>query len=169
MYDSRVMKRMLVVEDSETFAGMIAGMLRSLGCEVDIVTDIHKLSWELGRHAEVEFRYDLIFVDYNMQDGLTTLGLIRQLDTPKAFPLVLVSSAPSTEQLIEDMEATGVLMAMPKIRLCSIEVMQDTVDRALKIKEDRRRNANTVQKPGSLPESEGTAGGTVTGQYLSPW
>jgi DNA-binding response OmpR family regulator len=84
-------RRILVVEDQQDIADLIAMHLRDLGHAVDCVADGHQ-GWDAARTG----RYDLVVLDV-MLPGRDGLDLLRSLRMERVDTPVLMLTARSTE------------------------------------------------------------------------
>lgn len=84
-------RRILVVEDQQDIADLIAMHLRDLGHAVDCVADGHR-GWDAARTG----RYDLVVLDV-MLPGRDGLDLLRSLRMERVDTPVLMLTARSTE------------------------------------------------------------------------
>jgi two-component system capsular synthesis sensor histidine kinase RcsC len=86
--DIQFRAHVLVIDDSNLDATILAEALRSLGCQVDITDDD-------GFAKKRDNNYDIAFVDINMPntDGFSLVRFIRKSDLPtKHTPIIAVSA-----------------------------------------------------------------------------
>lgn len=85
------MRRILVVEDSETMRALLACALEELGEAVKITQA--SSGFEALRCLPRE-RFDLIVTDINMPDinGLELVSFVRRSDSHRSIPLLIVST-----------------------------------------------------------------------------
>ena len=81
--------RLLIIEDEQTLADMVAQHLRTAGYEIDVCYD-----GDSGLEAAMAESYDLILLDLNLPqiDGMTLLRELRMQDRETG---VLILSARS--------------------------------------------------------------------------
>jgi twitching motility two-component system response regulator PilG len=82
--------KIAVVDDAKTIRMMMSHTLRGMGCEVECAEDGYKALGMLRR-----FKPDLIFLDITMPelDGYQTCTLIRNAESTKDTPVVMLSSS----------------------------------------------------------------------------
>jgi signal transduction histidine kinase/ActR/RegA family two-component response regulator len=85
--------RVLLAEDDEVNQMVVAGMLKKMGCQVDVVND-----GDAARRAAARWQYDLIFMDCHMpvMDGLEATRRIREEapgDRPRTPIVALTADA----------------------------------------------------------------------------
>jgi twitching motility two-component system response regulator PilG len=82
--------KVAVVDDAKTIRMMMSHTLKNMGCEVECAEDGYKALGMLRR-----FKPDLIFLDITMPelDGYQTCTLIRNAESTKDTPVVMLSSS----------------------------------------------------------------------------
>ena len=82
--------KVAIVDDAKTIRMMISHTLKSMGCEVECAQDGYKALGMLRR-----FKPDIIFLDITMPelDGYQTCTLIRNAESTKDTPVVMLSSS----------------------------------------------------------------------------
>ena len=101
-------QRVLMVDDEEAVLTVQAGLLSSLGYDVQSVMDAESALFELRRHPG---RYDLLLTDENMPK-VTGLLLVREVRTfNTTIPVVICTGYSQTlnQQEMEQLSLSGVL------------------------------------------------------------
>jgi len=82
--------KVAIVDDAKTIRMMMSHTLKSMGCEVECAEDGYKALGMLRR-----FKPDIIFLDITMPelDGYQTCTLIRNAESTKDTPVVMLSSS----------------------------------------------------------------------------
>lgn len=82
--------KVAIVDDARTIRMMMSHTLKNMGCEVECAEDGYKALGMLRR-----FNPDLIFLDITMPelDGYQTCTLIRNAESTKNTPVVMLSSS----------------------------------------------------------------------------
>lgn len=82
--------KVAIVDDAKTIRMMMSHTLKAMGCEVECAEDGYKALGMLRR-----FKPDIIFLDITMPelDGYQTCTLIRNADSTKDTPVVMLSSS----------------------------------------------------------------------------
>lgn len=82
--------KIAIVDDAKTIRMMMSHTLKNMGCEVECAEDGYKALGMLRR-----FQPDLIFLDITMPelDGYQTCTLIRNAESTKNTPIVMLSSS----------------------------------------------------------------------------
>ncbi|MEH6568915.1 MAG: response regulator [Halioglobus sp.] len=82
--------KVAIVDDAKTIRMMMSHTLKAMGCEVECAEDGYKALGMLRR-----FKPDIIFLDITMPelDGYQTCTLIRNAESTKDTPVVMLSSS----------------------------------------------------------------------------
>lgn len=82
--------KVAIVDDAKTIRMMMSHTLKNMGCEVECAEDGYKALGMLRR-----FKPDIIFLDITMPelDGYQTCTLIRNAESTKDTPVVMLSSS----------------------------------------------------------------------------
>jgi len=98
------MKKILLVEDDETFSSILSIGLRGKGYTVDVAPD----GMEGLRKAE-QFRPDLIILDVNLPklSGFDVAKRLKEMDACKATPVIMLTAL-SQEANIERGYSLGI-------------------------------------------------------------
>jgi two-component system chemotaxis response regulator CheY len=102
---SETLKRIkiLVVDDMDSMLGLISATLKTLGAE-KIVTEYNGLNaWNTLKKSHI----DLIISDWDMpqMSGLELLRLVKESDTHKHIPFLLLTASTEKERVLEAVEA----------------------------------------------------------------
>jgi len=105
-------KKVLLVDDNETWLQSLKEILSSFGLEVDLAKSGEEAVTKVCREGKI---YDLIIMDWNMpkMDGITATKVIREKCT-KFPPTVIMVSAFRDETLVKRAKESGVALFLEK-------------------------------------------------------
>ncbi|MEW5822922.1 MAG: response regulator [Pseudomonadota bacterium] len=100
-------KRVLVVDDNETWREVLSNLLRQFGIEAEVSDGSEDA---LRRIDECRRQYDLILMDWNMpvRDGIQTTRLIQQHCSARRPPTVIMISAFRQEAIVHQAREAGI-------------------------------------------------------------
>jgi len=106
-------KRVLIVDDNETWQKILVSLLSNFGLEVDIANSGYAA---LDILQDNEKQYDLILMDWNMPelDGVETTKLINEKCTWKKPPMVIMISAFRQESIVQLARDVGIEIFLQK-------------------------------------------------------
>jgi diguanylate cyclase (GGDEF)-like protein/PAS domain S-box-containing protein len=92
------MDRVLIVDDNEMNRDMLGRRLERKGYQVDMAASAHELMARIKRES-----IDLVLLDIEMPDisGLEALQQIRELYTPIALPVIMVTARSQSEDVVK--------------------------------------------------------------------
>lgn len=121
------MARVLIVDDQEDLAELVAHFVRSLGDEPVVLTDSRQVADAVRQHKP-----DVVILDYQMPEvsGTAALGLIRATLEGKTVPVIFLSGMPGYRMKVTVLESkTERFLAKPIDRERLKQVLDDALGR----------------------------------------
>jgi DNA-binding response OmpR family regulator len=137
--------RILVVEDDDIIADLIAINLTGQGCQVTQAED-GQAAWDLIGQSAAEF--DAILLDRSMprMDGLTLLGKLRARPETAQVPVILVTAMDDKTCILEGLQAGAYYYLTKPLQMeLLLVVVRAAVDQSRQYRQVQRSARQTEQ------------------------
>jgi len=115
-YNSFAEKRVLVVDDNETWREILVNLLQMFGIRADVSGDGDEAITRINHCNDCSQGYDLILMDWNMprRDGIETTRMIHERCCLKKPPTVIMVSAFRQESIVNLAREAGIEFFLQK-------------------------------------------------------